>query len=220
MKTSSRSIAAKAARRGGEASSSPRKRAVREVLTGAVCAAIGVALCAILGRAVVLGLLLTGATPAQAAQSADSAAVASPAATESTTWPRDIPTPDGTIRMFEPQVESLVGDTLVSRAAISLTRPGGNALAVFGAVRFTAKIRTEGRAKSAALEQVVVTRVLLPDLGDAEAPPSKARSRSSIPPSPPIASPPRSTPPKAPTRASPPSATRRPASWCRSSRRC
>jgi hypothetical protein len=176
MKTSSRSIAAKAARRGGEAGSSPRKRAVREVLTGAVCAAIGVALCAILGRAVVLGLLLTGATPAQAAQSADSAAVASPAATESTTWPRDIPTPDGTIRMFEPQVESLVGDTLVSRAAISLTRPGGNALAVFGAVRFTAKIRTEGRAKSAALEQVVVTRVLLPDLGDAE----EARVRASL----------------------------------------
>ncbi len=169
MKTSSRSVSANTARRGGEPGAAPRKRAVRDLLTGALCAAIGVALCTVVARVVVLGLLLTGATPAQAAQPST---VASPS--EQDTWPRDVPTPDGTIRMFEPQVESQVGDTLVSRAAISLTRPGGEALAVFGAVRFTAKVSTEGG--SAALSQIGVTRVLLPDLGDAD----EARVRGAL----------------------------------------
>ena len=184
MKTSSRSVGANAARRGGEAGPAPRKRAVRELLTGALCAATALVLCVIVGRAAVLALLLSGATPAQAAQTAQPGAGASAAksaakatpATETSPWPRDIPTSDGTIRMFEPQVESLVGDTLVSRAAISLTRPGGDALAVFGAARFTAKVSTEGRAKSAALSQIVVTRVLLPDLADAD----EARVRAAL----------------------------------------
>lgn len=166
MKTSSRSVAASTARRGGEPGPARRKRGVRELLTGAFCAAIGLALVAVLGRVAVLGFVLAGATPAQAAQGTQPAP-AGPAP-ESATWPRDVPTPDGTVRMFEPQVESLVGDTLVSRAAISLTRPGGDALAVFGAARFTAKVSTEGRSGSAALSQIVVTRVLLPDLGDAD----------------------------------------------------
>lgn len=78
-------------------------------------------------------------------------------------WPRDIPTPEGVIRVYEPHVDSLAGDTLESRAAISIVPIGGNAEPTFGAIWLTAKVATDPSSRIATFPRVVVTRVHLPD---------------------------------------------------------
>lgn len=136
---------------------------MREVLTRLAWLAGALVVCVVLARVAALGWLIASPTNAQAASPTATSTAAS-----SGTWPRLVPTPGSLIRVFEPQVESLVGDTLTSRAAISLTRTGERALPVFGAVRFTAKISTNAATHTATLEQAAVTRVRMPDLAEDE----------------------------------------------------
>ena len=81
-------------------------------------------------------------------------AFAGAAATADAEWPRQITRGDGTtIRVYEPEYDSLDGETLLSRSAVSIEHPGDEA-PVFGAVETTARLdidREDGRARIAEL---------------------------------------------------------------------
>ena len=56
-------------------------------------------------------------------------------------WPQEILTKEGKVLVYQPQLESLEGDTLTGRAAASFTPIGGEP--AFGAFWFEAKLRTD-----------------------------------------------------------------------------
>jgi hypothetical protein len=57
-------------------------------------------------------------------------------------WPRVINAPDGKIVVYEPQIESLDGNVLKGRGAVSLT-PKGKTEPVFGAIWFESRIEID-----------------------------------------------------------------------------
>ena len=77
-------------------------------------------------------------------------------------WPQEILTNSGKVLVYQPQLESLVGDTLSGRAAISFT-PGGGQPA-FGAFWFEAKLRTDRDSRTYVLEKIKVPNVKFPEL--------------------------------------------------------
>lgn len=82
-------------------------------------------------------------------------------------WPQEIAAPEGTIVVYQPQPESLVGNVLSGRAAISLEIKGREE-PVFGAMWFTAKIDTDRDADTAIVRDLRVEKVAWPDSKDAE----------------------------------------------------
>lgn len=77
-------------------------------------------------------------------------------------WPREIVRGDGTIyRIYEPQLDSLDSDTLLSRSAVSIEGPGDEA-PVFGAVETTATLDIEG--DRARIVDLTVDRVRFPGM--------------------------------------------------------
>jgi hypothetical protein len=59
-----------------------------------------------------------------------------------TAWPLSIETPAGRIEIYQPQPESLKGDMLDARAAVSMLAPGSKNR-VFGAIWMSARISTD-----------------------------------------------------------------------------
>ena len=104
----------------------------------------------ILSVAFMAALLLLSALPAQAEEFA--------AAND---WPQEILTKDGKVLVYQPQLESLEGDTLTGRAAISFTPVGGTA--GFGAFWFEAKLRTDRDSRTYTLEKIKVPGVKFSD---------------------------------------------------------
>lgn len=77
-------------------------------------------------------------------------------------WPREIARGDGTtFVVYEPQLDSLDGDTLLSRSAVSIERPGDQT-PVFGAVETTAKLDIDG--DRARIAELTVDRVRFPGM--------------------------------------------------------
>ena len=77
-------------------------------------------------------------------------------------WPREIETAQGMVTVFQPQVDSLDGNVLKSRAAVMIrgteaTEP------VFGAVWLESRISTDLDAREVIFEDLVVSRVRFPD---------------------------------------------------------
>ena len=71
-------------------------------------------------------------------------------------WPREIKTSSGgTIVVYEPQVESLKGDQLKIRAAVSYTKKG-QAEPVFGAFWATGRLKTDRDAGTATFVSATV----------------------------------------------------------------
>src|SRR5262245_16139209 len=77
-------------------------------------------------------------------------------------WPREIDHAKGRIVIYQPQVESLEGDLLKSRCAVSFTAKGKTE-PVFGAMWVSAKLSTDRDAGTATLDSVAVTRVRFPE---------------------------------------------------------
>jgi len=102
-------------------------------------------------RLLVALVTLSAATPAPAdeAQGGDD-------------WPRQIDAPQGTVLLYQPQPEALQGTTLNGRAAFSLT-PRGKTAPVFGALWFTAEVRTDRDQRMLQALRAQVTRVRLPE---------------------------------------------------------
>ncbi len=77
-------------------------------------------------------------------------------------WPEEILTEEGKVLVYQPQLESLEGDTLTGRAAISFTPIGGEP--TFGAFWFEGKLRTDRDSRTYTLEKIKVPGVKFPEL--------------------------------------------------------
>ena len=81
-------------------------------------------------------------------------------------WPQEVVAPEGTIVVYQPQPESLEGNVLKGRAAVSLELKDREE-PVFGAMWFSAKIDTDREQGIALVRDVKVTKVGWPDSKDA-----------------------------------------------------
>ncbi|HNP34840.1 MAG TPA: carbohydrate-binding family V/XII [Woeseiaceae bacterium] len=81
-------------------------------------------------------------------------------------WPQEVDAEEGTIVVYQPQPESLQGNVLKGRAAMSLQLKNGKE-PIFGAFWFAAKIDTDREDGSALIRDVKVTDVRWPDSKDA-----------------------------------------------------
>jgi len=81
---------------------------------------------------------------------------------ETNDWPEEILTEEGKVLVYQPQLESLEGDRLTGRAAISFTPIGGEP--TFGAFWFEGKLRTDRDLRTYTLEKIKVPGVKFPEL--------------------------------------------------------
>jgi len=79
-----------------------------------------------------------------------------------TAWPVAFDTAAGRIEMYQPQPDSLTGNQLKARAAVSLTKPGATQ-PVFGAIWFTARIVTDRDTRTVTLADTNIRHVRLAD---------------------------------------------------------
>ncbi len=79
-------------------------------------------------------------------------------------WPQVLPINGGNVTIYEPQPESLKGNVLKFRAALSIVK--GNADPVFGAMWATAQLETNRDTREATLTSIAVTNLRLPDVKD------------------------------------------------------
>jgi len=80
-------------------------------------------------------------------------------------WPQEIENDKGTIVVYQPQPEELVGNVLTGRAAFSLQMKGKDELK-FGAMWFTARIDTDNDAGMVTVRELGVTKVAWPESND------------------------------------------------------
>ena len=92
--------------------------------------------------------------------------LALPATAPALEWPQEVVAEEGTIVVYQPQPETLSGDTLTGRAAMSLELKGSDE-PIFGAFWFDAKISTDTDQGTALIRDVKVTNVRWPDSDDA-----------------------------------------------------
>ncbi len=77
-------------------------------------------------------------------------------------WPREIQTVGGTVVIYQPQPESLEGNRLEARAAVSVEPDGGEG-AIFGAVWFVARLDTDRTERVASILDITVSQVRFPE---------------------------------------------------------
>jgi hypothetical protein len=75
-------------------------------------------------------------------------------------WPREIQAADASILIYQPQPESLQGDTLTARAAVSITK--GAAEPLYGTAWFNSQVATDRESRTATLLNVDVTKAVFP----------------------------------------------------------
>ena len=76
-------------------------------------------------------------------------------------WPRKMETVSAVIKIYQPQINSLEGDMLDARAALSVKKQGEGM--VFGAMWFTSRLVTDFDARLVDLEDVEIQSVKFPD---------------------------------------------------------
>ena len=79
-----------------------------------------------------------------------------------TSWPREIESDLGKIIIYQPQLDSLDGNILTGRSAVSLQGPEKKE-PVFGALWFRSEVSVDRDAGLMTLEDTKVTRVRFPD---------------------------------------------------------
>ena len=80
-------------------------------------------------------------------------------------WPREIETQEGVVSIFQPQVDSLDGNILKSRAAV-MVRPTNDGEPVFGAVWIDTRVSTDMDTRMVVFEEVTVPRVRFPEASE------------------------------------------------------
>lgn len=83
-------------------------------------------------------------------------------------WPRAIASPSAKVVIYQPQLESLNGDKLTARAAVSITATGSTE-PVFGAMWVAARVVTDREDRTVDLRGVSVTDIRFPDATEAPA---------------------------------------------------
>ncbi len=84
--------------------------------------------------------------------------------TETLAWPRAIQKGDYTINLYQPQLETLEGNMLDGRMALSVKNKAEEM--VFGALWFTVRLDTDMSSRTAVLEDIEINKVLFPDIKD------------------------------------------------------
>jgi len=82
-------------------------------------------------------------------------------------WPREVLSTEGTITMYQPQIESYSGNSLNARAAVSII-PTGKDEPVFGAIRVTCRVLTDRPTRTVKLEEMEVRMIRFPEGTDAD----------------------------------------------------
>ena len=77
-------------------------------------------------------------------------------------WPREVQAENAKILMYQPQIESFVGDVLSSRAAVSVTMKD-SANPVFGVVWTDAKVSVDKDVRTVDVLEITVTKVRFPN---------------------------------------------------------
>jgi hypothetical protein len=81
-------------------------------------------------------------------------------------WPREIEKKDYLITLYQPQLETLEGNSLKGRMALSVKK--GTEDPVFGASWFTVMLDTDKSSRTAVLESIDITKIKFPDVDDDE----------------------------------------------------
>ena len=76
-------------------------------------------------------------------------------------WPREIQSPEGTITMYQPQIDSFKNNFMSARAAVSITADGATE-PVFGAVWLDCRVQTDRPTRIVTLEDVKVKDIKFP----------------------------------------------------------
>ena len=76
-------------------------------------------------------------------------------------WPKKISKDEAQISIYQPQINSLEGDLLDARAALSVKRKGEKL--VFGAMWFTSKLETDFDTRLVSLNDLKIESVKFPD---------------------------------------------------------
>ncbi len=84
-----------------------------------------------------------------------------------TSFPQEITDPAGTVVVYQPQPETLKGNVLAGRAAMSVKAPGQKE-PIFGAFWFTCRIDSDDAAGTVVLRDIKVTKVRWPQSKDAD----------------------------------------------------
>ncbi|MHC4343379.1 MAG: hypothetical protein ACYSUP_01675 [Planctomycetota bacterium] len=95
-------------------------------------------------------------------------------------WPRDIKVAEGTITLYQPQMESFKGDKLSARAAISFLQKGETE-PVFGAVWFDARVATDRDTRVVTLLDIDVPQAKFPNADPAKVEKLTALLKAEIP---------------------------------------
>ena len=82
---------------------------------------------------------------------------------EAFAWPKKLSGEKGEVIIYQPQVESFVGDKLESRAAVSVKMAGQTDM-IFGAMWFESHLATDMEARTASLVRTQVTATKFPDV--------------------------------------------------------
>jgi len=80
-------------------------------------------------------------------------------------WPRAIEAEKGKVVIYQPQLDSLVGDKLIGRAAVSV-EPKGSEDPVFGVIRFESRMATDRDTRTMRIEDLNITHVGFADATD------------------------------------------------------
>ena len=83
---------------------------------------------------------------------------------EQLVWPREIESGKYVITLYQPQLETLSGNNLDGRMAISIKK--GNDDLIFGASWFTVQLDTDKSSRTAVLENLDITKIKFPDIKD------------------------------------------------------
>lgn len=82
-------------------------------------------------------------------------------------WPREIERPEAGIVIYQPQVDTFIGDDLAARAAVSVTLTG-KSTPVFGAVWIQARVDTDRDNRTVTILEIQVPQVRFPDATEAQ----------------------------------------------------
>jgi hypothetical protein len=110
----------------------------------------------------ILGLAVNGCAGQSAAPDTSPQVV-----DEATDWPVVLVPTEGRVEVYQPQPQTMKGDTLTARAAVSLTRSDTSA-PVFGTVWFTAHVITDRDTRTVTLRNVTVDDVRVAGSAPAE----------------------------------------------------
>ncbi len=81
-------------------------------------------------------------------------------------WPRELEHAKGSVLIYQPQIESLEGDRLRARAAVSVTLAEDDAAPVFGVFWSNARVLTDRDERIVHILDIEVTDVRFPDVTD------------------------------------------------------